>query len=46
MQPHSTFPLTHSQARGATEPPLIEQTIGAFFDSMVQRQPNHEALVS
>ena len=21
MQPHSTFPLTHSQARGATEPP-------------------------
>ncbi|WP_137895299.1 AMP-binding protein [Ramlibacter sp. 2FC] len=35
-----------SLARGATEPPLIEQTIGEFFDAMVARQPGHEALVS
>lgn len=46
MQPLDAFPLTQSQATGATEPPLIEQTIGAFFDGMVQRQPQHEALVS
>jgi fatty-acyl-CoA synthase len=32
--------------RGATEPPLIEQTIGAFFDDMTARQPEREALVS
>jgi len=35
-----------SLARGATEPPLIEQTLGAFFDAMVARQPEAEALVS
>ncbi|UJW81018.1 AMP-binding protein [Hydrogenophaga sp. SL48] len=39
-------PLVHSLARGATDVPLIEQTIGAFFDAMVARQPEHEALVS
>ncbi|PKO77842.1 MAG: AMP-binding protein [Betaproteobacteria bacterium HGW-Betaproteobacteria-15] len=39
-------PLTLSLARGATDVPLIEQTIGAFFDAMVARQPDHEALVS
>jgi fatty-acyl-CoA synthase len=39
-------PLTLSLARGATDVPLIEQTIGAFFDAMVARQPEHEALVS
>ena len=39
-------PLTLSLARGATNVPLIEQTIGAFFDAMVARQPDHEALVS
>lgn len=33
-------------ARGATEPPLIEQTIGDCFDAMVARQPAQEALVS
>lgn len=33
-------------ARGATEQPLIEQTIGECFDAMVARQPEHEALVS
>jgi fatty-acyl-CoA synthase len=32
--------------RGATEPPLIEQTIGTFFDDMAARQPDREALVS
>ncbi len=46
MQPHDASPLITSQAIGATEPPLIEQTIGVFFDTMVQRQPGHEALVS
>ncbi len=35
-----------SYARGATTPPLIEQTIGDFFDGMVARQPAREALVS
>jgi fatty-acyl-CoA synthase len=32
--------------RGAAQPPLIEQTIGAFFDDMAARQPEREALVS
>jgi fatty-acyl-CoA synthase len=40
------LPLQTSQARGATDVPLIEQTIGASFDAMVARQPDHEALVS
>jgi len=35
-----------SYARGATDAPLIEQTIGDFFDAMAQRQPGREALVS
>ena len=35
-----------SQASGATHPPLIEQTLGDFFDEMVSRQPDHPALVS
>jgi fatty-acyl-CoA synthase len=38
--------LTQSLSTGLTEPPLIEQTIGAFFDAMVQRQPDHLALIS
>ncbi|MDP2419525.1 MAG: AMP-binding protein, partial [Hydrogenophaga sp.] len=42
----SNAPLALSQAQGATDVPLIEQTIGAFFDAMVARQPEHEALVS
>ncbi len=41
-----TAPLTESYARGATDIPLIEQTIGDFFDAMVTRQPDREALVS
>ena len=39
-------PLVDSHARGATDVPLIEQTIGAFFADMVARQPEREALVS
>ncbi len=39
-------PLVDSYARGATDVPLIEQTIGAFFVDMVARQPEREALVS
>ncbi len=39
-------PLSHSQASGATDVALIEQTIGACFNDMVERQPDHEALVS
>jgi fatty-acyl-CoA synthase len=35
-----------SSASGATDVPLIEQTIGDFFDRMVARQPGHQALVS
>ncbi len=38
--------LTRSFSSGATTVPLIEQTLGAFFDAMVERQPDHEALVS
>ncbi len=35
-----------SYAKGATDIPLIEQTLGAFFDDMVGKQPDQEALVS
>lgn len=35
-------PLITSHARGAVDVPLIEQTIGAFFDDMVARQPEHK----
>ena len=35
-----------SYARGATEPALIEQTIGDCFDAMVAHQPDALALVS
>ena len=38
--------FTSSYARGATDVPLIEQTLGDFFDAVVARQPEHEALVS
>ncbi|MGJ7496928.1 AMP-binding protein [Variovorax sp. RT4R15] len=37
---------TPSYAKGATDVPLIEQPIGAFFDDMVAKQPEREALVS
>lgn len=42
----NSAPLVDSYARGATDVPLIEQTIGAFFADMVARQPEREALVS
>jgi len=38
--------LTRSLAQGATDVPLIEQTIGEFFDDMAVRQGEREALVS
>ncbi len=38
--------MSLSQASGATHPPLIEQTLGDFFDDMVARQRDHPALVS
>ena len=34
-----------SQASGATELPLIEQTLGDFFDAMVAKQPDHAAQI-
>ena len=40
------MPLTQSLAQGATDVPLIEQAIGDFFDDMVEKQPEREALVS
>ncbi|HZN46397.1 MAG TPA: AMP-binding protein [Ramlibacter sp.] len=39
-------PPRPAHARGATSTPLIEQTIPAFFAAMVERQPDHPALVS
>jgi fatty-acyl-CoA synthase len=39
-------PLRESRASGPTDTPLLTQTIGAFFDAMAARQPDHEALVS
>ena len=39
-------PFTRSYAQGAADTPLIEQTLGAFFDAMALRQPAQEALVS
>ncbi len=38
--------LSRSLSSGATNVPLIEQTLGEFFDAMVARQPEHDALVS
>ena len=38
--------LINSYSRGATDTPLIEQTIGAFFDETVARLSSREALVS
>ncbi|EJL80233.1 acyl-CoA synthetase (AMP-forming)/AMP-acid ligase II [Variovorax sp. CF313] len=41
-----TAALTESYGKGATDVPLIGQTIGDFFDDMVAKQPDREALVS
>jgi fatty-acyl-CoA synthase len=38
--------LTTSHDRGGTDVPLIEQTLGAFFDEMAARVPDNEALVA
>lgn len=38
--------LALSEASGATDKPLIEQTLGDFFRDMARRQPDREALVS
>jgi len=38
--------LSTSLSIGATDVPLIEQTLGEFFDAMAARLPDHEALVS
>ena len=38
--------LTTSYAKGRTDVPLIEQTIGDFFADMAQRQGSRDALVS
>jgi fatty-acyl-CoA synthase len=38
--------LTSSYQQGSSDSPLIEQTIGRFFDAMVQRFPERDALVS
>ncbi|VTU37240.1 Long-chain-fatty-acid--CoA ligase [Variovorax sp. PBL-H6] len=40
------MPLTQSIDRGTTDVPLIEQTIGDFFDDMARRQGDRDALVS
>ena len=42
----ATGALRDSLASGPTDQPLLEQTIGDFFDAMAARQPGHEALVS
>ncbi len=42
----STPLLTQSLSKGATDAPLIEETIGDFFDAIVEQHPQHEALVS
>ncbi|PNK60177.1 AMP-binding protein [Psychrobacter sp. FDAARGOS_221] len=39
-------PLTLSHDIGPTESPLIEDTIGDYFDQVANRYPNKEALVS
>ncbi|MDM0114858.1 AMP-binding protein [Variovorax sp. J22R133] len=43
---NTTVASNQSYARGATDVPLIEQTIGDFFDDMAARHPERDALVS
>ena len=44
--PSQVNALTASYAKGGTDVPLIEQTIGDFFAAMAQRQGSRDALVS
>ncbi len=44
--PAAELVLTRSLSCGASDTPLIEQTLGACFDAMADAQPDHEALVS
>ena len=44
--PSQMSALTASYAKGRTDVPLIEQTIGDFFADMAQRQSSRDALVS
>ena len=44
--PSQMSALTGSYAKGRTDVPLIEQTIGDFFANMAQRQGSRDALVS
>src|ERR1043165_8416809 len=37
--------MTSAQAKGVTEPPLLEQTIGPYFERTVAKFPDREALV-
>lgn len=37
--------LTQSHVRGTTDVPLIEDTLGVYFDKVVERWPNEPALV-
>src|ERR1043166_6358018 len=37
--------MNPAQPRGVTEPPLLEQTIGAYFERTVAKFPDREALV-
>lgn len=42
---NNTFPLTLSQYDGHTSSPLIERTIGHYFDDIVKRYPDKLAIV-
>ncbi len=42
--PHA--PLTMSHDKGATDTPLIEATIGDYFDAVVARHPHKTAIIS
>lgn len=44
--PSAVPTLTHSVSVGRCDVPLIEQTLGAFFDEVANRLQEHEALVS
>jgi len=45
-QPMAASVHTVSESHGSTELPLIEQTLGDFFDTIAARLPDQEALVS